>query len=96
MSVTKTLPPSLMAVLVEQVAAGRLKQASVVSNINADIPVTYQQASARFVKDSPGSYSVFFYRDAQEVGHEKAASPVEAKLLVLDYVVSAAKEAAPA
>lgn len=87
-----TLSPSLFAVLVEQAAQGHVSTASLVANVQANIPFGFRHVSASFSKDAPGRYTVTLYRDAQEVGNKQASSPVEAKLLVLDYLIAQARE----
>jgi hypothetical protein len=82
------LAPSLFAVLLEQVAQGHVRPASLVANVQNNIPVSYREHSAQMTKEAPGRFHVQFFKDAQPVGQEQASTPVEAKLLVLDYLVS--------
>lgn len=93
---TNTLSPSLFALLLEQAAEGKVRPANLISNVQNGQPVTWQHHSAAFTKDAPGRFTVTFYRDAQAVGTEFASTPVEAKLMVLDYVISQVKQAQPA
>lgn len=90
MAQLSTLSPSLFSTLVEQVKLGHLRPANLVANVQAGITYSYHDNSARFDKDSPGHYSVAFKTSGNQVAKEDASSPVEAKLMVLDWLTKAA------
>lgn len=88
-----TLSPSLFAVLLQQAAQGTVKAANLVANVQANLPISFREHSAMFVKDKPGAYEVVLYQNGQEIGRTACSSPVEAKLEVLDYLIRMAREA---
>jgi hypothetical protein len=83
-----TLSPSVFAALLRSVAEGSLRAASLMANVQNDIPISFKRHSAKFTKQAPGSFRITFYEDAHEVGSEMASTPAEAKMLVLEYLVS--------
>ena len=87
------LSPSLFGVLLEQIADGNLRPASLINQVQNDMPISYDNMAARFTKERPGVFNISFYKDGNEVGTETASSPVEAKLIVLDYAVQAVRKA---
>lgn len=75
------LSPALFSVLLDQVAQGKVRPANLVGNVFANVKMTHNNKTASFVKEAPGRYTVHL-GDAQE----PASSPVEAKLLIIDYL----------
>lgn len=86
------ISPTLMSVLLVQLAQGAVRPANLVSNVQNNLPVSWGQHSALFSKDGPGKFIVRFFKNGDEIGFEKASSPVEAKLMVLDYITKQIQE----
>lgn len=78
------LSPVLFSVLLDQLAQGKVRPANLVGNVFANTEHSHNGKKAKFVKTSPGKYVVDL-GDNQEI----AASPVEAKLMLLDYLSKA-------
>lgn len=95
MAVNNILSPSLFAVLINQAADGNLRPASLIANVQAGMPITYQSVKAEFEKESPGNYIVRMYKDNNQIGEEPASTPVEAKMMVLDYLIAHAQQKQP-
>lgn len=81
MAQSNALSPSLFSVLLDQVQQGKVRPANLVGNILANVKHTHNGKTASFSKTSPGRYVVAL-GDAQEA----ASSPVEAKLMIIDYL----------
>lgn len=81
MAQVTALSPSLFSVLIDQIAQGKVRPANLVGNVFANTKHSHNGKTASFVKDTPGRYTVHL-GDVVET----AASPVEAKLLILDYL----------
>lgn len=94
MAVLQTLSPSLFGVLIEQAAQGHVKPANLVNNVQANVALSYKDRSANFIKTRPGFYKVSFMLDNEPYEEHEASSPVECKLMVLDYLIEGAKSAA--
>lgn len=85
------LSPALFTLLIEQAAKGAVRPANLVANITAMQVAKYGEHSSYFEKLAPRSYLVHFKTGDTEVGETQAATPVEAKLEVLGYLIAKAK-----
>lgn len=87
-----SLSPALLSVLIEQAAQGNVKSHALIGVVDANTPLTYKDHSAVFTKTRPGEYIITMHQNGNEIGKSFVNSPVEAKLEVLDFVISMAKE----
>ena len=83
---TQSLSPSLLNVMIEQAAAGRIRPSTLVSNIQANNQYSYKDASGKFSKVRPGLYRVELGDKVEEV-----ESATTAKMLILETLVDAAR-----
>jgi hypothetical protein len=60
--------------------------------IQTNTPYTFKERKAQFRKDAPGRFTVELFKEGAQTASDEASSPVEAKLLVLDWLIQGAKE----
>lgn len=82
---------SLFSVLLEQVAIGKARTAQLLDQVKQGEFIRYKETSARFVKRGKNDFYVEFVREGQEPEITNTSTPVESKLLVLEYLVEEAK-----
>jgi hypothetical protein len=90
-----TLSPALLNVLFEQCSKGKIRPTSLYSNVENNVLIDRGTHGAMFRKEGPNDYTVVYFRQGIEMGQEKASNTIEARGLVIDYLISA-KAAEPA
>lgn len=80
------------SILIQAAARGDLKPSNLLNLAQANVPMVYNANSARFTKVKPGEYQVKTFKGEQETGAFSVTTPVEAKLMVIESVVDAAKQ----
>lgn len=84
------LSPQLLKVLFEDAAQGRVKASALLSVVKTETPLIYNDSSVVFTKHAPGNFTVTMKRDDNEIGTAHCATPTEAKLVALEYIIGAA------
>lgn len=82
---------SLMSVILEQAAEGKVRPAQMVNSIRNNERLDYGPYGVSFVKVRPGVFKVQHFEENEMVREEEASTPVEAKLLVIDAGIEAVK-----
>lgn len=84
-----TLSPTLLNVLLDQCAKGKLRATSLYNNVENGVLIerdgTY---GAMFRKEAPNDYLVLYFRNGVEIGQERASNTVEARGMVIDYPIT--------
>jgi len=84
-----TLSPTLLNVLLDQCARGKLRPTSLYNNVENGVLIerdgTY---GSLFRKEAPNDYTVLYFRNGIEIGQEKASNTVEARGMVIDYLIT--------
>lgn len=98
MSQVNAVNASIMSLLVEQVAQGKLRAASIVSQVQPGVSLRVGDWSVSFKKVKPGDFTVSTYQgdEGTPVTQERASTPVEAKLMAIDMAVAQWKTTHPA
>lgn len=91
-----TLSPALLSVLFELAAEGRVQKANLIGQVQQDVPLMYKDSSVKFIKHAPGNFTVHMIEAGTEVATAQVSSPVEAKLVTLDYIIAKAAKPLPA
>lgn len=86
MNAQNTLSPAIVRVLLESVADGKLRASALVPLVQNEQALTWGDHKAVFKKNAPSSFTVTFFKNGEQVGEEFASAPVEAKLMVLEYL----------
>lgn len=87
-----TLSPAIVKVLLEAVAEGKLRSSALVPLVQNEGALSWGDHKAVFKKNAPNSFTVTFFEKGNQVGEESATAPVEAKLMVLEYLVERAMQ----
>jgi len=82
---------NIMQTLIRAVARGELPAARVVTQLQTKTEYSYGNRTAQFVKQGPGNFEVVFSEDGKIQPQQQATSPIEAKLMVLEYLQKAAE-----
>ncbi len=85
------LSPQVLAYIIEGLAKGKIQPYNIHAQVHADQRLFYKNYSAVFSKEAPGQYVVTMCKDDQNIGMERAGTPVEAKMMVLGYLTSQVK-----
>jgi hypothetical protein len=90
----KALSPVLIASMIRSAATpgSGVTQASLLSLVISSTVMTYGTHAASFEKERPGVYVVSYYLEGTMVDQVQAANTAEAKSLVIEYLVNAARE----
>lgn len=90
----KALSPVLIAQMIRSAATpgSGVTQASLLSLVVSGMVMSYGTHGAAFEKERPGVYIVSYFLEGTLVDTLQAANTAEAKSLVIEYLVNAARE----
>ncbi len=83
---------AIFTTLIRAAARGEIRPVQLNKNVQQNTLITFNDVKAKFVKHDRGSYEVFLYKEGEVTRQFSVATPAEAKDIVLEHIIEAAKE----
>ncbi len=78
--------------LIRAAARGEIRAVQLNKHVQQNTLIAFGMTKAKFVKHDRGAYEVFLYKEGETTRQFSVATPAEAKDIVLEHIIEAAKE----